>query len=72
MKHDFSVGSRITLILTAYPIDDKTDGADEHEFHGEPAVVVEHLTGDPAADYLVYVPRTRRVYPCVPADMARC
>lgn len=70
MKHGFSVGARITLILTASPIDDTTDGENEHEFRNEPAVVVEHLTGDPAGDYLVYVPQTRRVYLCVPADMA--
>ncbi len=71
MKHEFPIGTRTTLFLTACPIDDTTDGEDEHEFRDEPAVVVEHLNGDPAADYLVYVPRTRRVYSCVPADMAR-
>lgn len=69
MTYDFPIGARITLFATRCPIDDTTDGEDAHEFRDEPAVVVERLRDDPAADYLVYVPKTRRVYPCVPADM---
>lgn len=66
----FQVGQRVTVIATRPHVHDTSDDEDADELCNQPGVVVEQLLNDPHHDYLVYVPHTRRVYACVPADLA--
>lgn len=66
----FQIGQKVTIIATRTHIHDTTEHAEADEFCNEPGIVVEQLVNDSQHDYLVYVPRTRGVYPCVPADLA--
>lgn len=66
----FQIGQRVTIIGTQAHIHDTTENPDGGSFHHEPGIVVEGPAKDFHNDYLVYIPRTRGVYPFVPAQIA--
>ncbi len=65
----FQIGQKVTIIGTLIPLHDTSEDPDGDVFHNEPGVVVDQLVDD-SHHHLVYVPRTRSVYPCVTADLA--